>query len=113
MADLGSRLRIRGDPFVVSFTLSTGEFKFYSSGSSCQLQLQTVHRRLLYQNNVVPRRTPHIDNMASPPEITCTNLTGKFSMNKTLGDNIEPMLVLQGISWPLRKAIGLTTPAVC
>ena len=50
--------------------------------------------------------------MAAPPEITCTNLTGKFSMNKTLGDNLEPMLVLQGISWPLRKAIGLTTPAV-
>jgi hypothetical protein len=50
--------------------------------------------------------------MASPPEVTCTNLSGKFTMDKTRGDNLEPMLILQGISWPVRKAIGLTTPAV-
>jgi hypothetical protein len=50
--------------------------------------------------------------MAAPPEITCTNLSGKYVMNKTLGDSVEPMLVLQGIGWVTRKAIGLATPAV-
>ena len=50
--------------------------------------------------------------MAAPPEVTMTNLTGKFVMNKSLGDNLEPMLILQGIGWLTRKAIGLATPAV-
>ncbi|KPI34643.1 uncharacterized protein AB675_11624 [Cyphellophora attinorum] len=50
--------------------------------------------------------------MAAPPEVTCTNLTGKFTMNKSLGDDLEPMLILQGIGWFVRKAIGLATPAL-
>ncbi|ETN45893.1 uncharacterized protein HMPREF1541_00074 [Cyphellophora europaea CBS 101466] len=50
--------------------------------------------------------------MASPREISCTNLTGKFSMNKSLGDDLDAMLALQGISWFLRKIIGATTPAI-
>ncbi|OAP59701.1 hypothetical protein AYL99_06999 [Fonsecaea erecta] len=47
--------------------------------------------------------------MAAPPEITCTNLSGKFVMNKTLSDDIDSMLALQGLSWLTRTAISLAT----
>jgi len=47
--------------------------------------------------------------MAAPPEITCTNLSGKFVMNKSLSDDIDPMLILQGLSWFTRTAIRLAT----
>jgi len=47
--------------------------------------------------------------MAAPPEITCTNLSGKFVMNKSLSDDIDPMLKLQGLSWITRTAISLAT----
>jgi len=47
--------------------------------------------------------------MAAPPAITCTNLSGKFVMNKSLSDDIDAMLTLQGLSWFTRKAISLAT----
>lgn len=47
--------------------------------------------------------------MASPPEINCRNLGGKFVMNKTLSDDVDALLTLQGIGWWTRKAIGLAT----
>jgi hypothetical protein len=47
--------------------------------------------------------------MAAPPEITIKNLTGKFTMNKSLSDNTDPLLSLQGLSWFLRRTIGLAT----
>jgi len=47
--------------------------------------------------------------MAAPPEITLDNLNCKFIMDKTLSDDSDPILVLQGIGWFLRKAIGLAT----
>ncbi|KAI1629109.1 hypothetical protein EDD37DRAFT_616076 [Exophiala viscosa] len=47
--------------------------------------------------------------MAAPPDINCTNLTGKFVMNKSLSDDMDPFLTLQGLSWFTRKAIALAT----
>ncbi|ETI28713.1 hypothetical protein G647_01164 [Cladophialophora carrionii CBS 160.54] len=47
--------------------------------------------------------------MAAPPEITCTNLSGKFVMNKSLSDDTDPMFALQGLSWLTRTAIRLAT----
>jgi len=47
--------------------------------------------------------------MAAPPEITIKDLSGEWVMNKTLSDNTEPVLALQGIGWFKRKAIGLAT----
>ncbi|EXJ79565.1 hypothetical protein A1O3_07844 [Capronia epimyces CBS 606.96] len=47
--------------------------------------------------------------MAAPPEITCTNLSGKFIMSKSLSDDVDAMLTLQGLSWFTRKAISLAT----
>ncbi|KIX07493.1 uncharacterized protein Z518_02146 [Rhinocladiella mackenziei CBS 650.93] len=47
--------------------------------------------------------------MAAPPELSCTNLSGKFTLNKSLSDDVDSMLALQGLSWLTRKAIGLAT----
>jgi hypothetical protein len=47
--------------------------------------------------------------MAAPPESSCRNLTGKFVLNKTISDDIDALLTLQGIGWWTRKAIGLAT----
>ena len=47
--------------------------------------------------------------MAAPPEINCRNLTGKFVLNKSISDDIDALLTLQGIGWWTRKAIGLAT----
>lgn len=47
--------------------------------------------------------------MASPPESNCRNLTGKFVLNKSVSDDLDPLLTLQGIGWWTRKAIGLAT----
>ncbi|EXJ85361.1 hypothetical protein A1O1_05725 [Capronia coronata CBS 617.96] len=50
--------------------------------------------------------------MAAPPDITCTNLTGTFVMNKTLSDDVDAMLTLQGLSWFTRHAIRLATVVI-
>lgn len=47
--------------------------------------------------------------MAAPPEITIKNLTGKFTINKTLSDNPDALFVLQGLSWFTRRAIWMAT----
>ncbi|ROV89856.1 hypothetical protein VMCG_09504 [Cytospora schulzeri] len=44
--------------------------------------------------------------MAAPPEITLKNLSGKFTLNKTLSDSNDPILKIQGVGWIQRKAIG-------
>ncbi|KAK0383171.1 hypothetical protein NLU13_9084 [Sarocladium strictum] len=44
--------------------------------------------------------------MAAPPEKTIKNLSGKWNLNKSLSDSIDPVLTVQGISWLLRTAIG-------
>lgn len=47
--------------------------------------------------------------MAAPPESSCRNLTGKFVLNKSISDDIDALLILQGIGWWTRKAISLAT----
>jgi len=47
--------------------------------------------------------------MAAPPEITLKNLSGIWVMNKTLSDDTDKILALQGVNWFLRKIIALAT----
>ncbi|KAK1755032.1 hypothetical protein QBC47DRAFT_207595 [Echria macrotheca] len=47
--------------------------------------------------------------MAAPPSKTIKDLNGKWVMNKSQSDSIEPGLALQGIGWVTRKAVGMTT----
>ncbi|KAL2757660.1 hypothetical protein ACRALDRAFT_1068195 [Sodiomyces alcalophilus JCM 7366] len=47
--------------------------------------------------------------MAAPPNKTIGDLSGRWVMNTTLSDSPEPALALQGVSWMVRKAIGLAT----
>jgi hypothetical protein len=68
--------------------------------------------------------------MAAPPKVTIKNLSGKFVLvyetalcafysaelkslqNKTLSDDIDALLTLQGLSWLTRLAISLATVVV-
>jgi len=47
--------------------------------------------------------------MAAGPEVTLKDLTGDWVMNKSLSDDADPVLALQGIGWWTRKAISLAT----
>jgi len=47
--------------------------------------------------------------MAAPPEIKLGNLSGDWVMNKTLSDDPDPVLALQGVGWMKRKIIGMAT----
>jgi len=47
--------------------------------------------------------------MAAPPEVTNKNLTGKYIMNKSLSDDSDDILKLQGLSWFKRRAISMFT----
>ncbi|KAF2674340.1 hypothetical protein BT63DRAFT_419635 [Microthyrium microscopicum] len=47
--------------------------------------------------------------MAAPEKRTIKDLNGKWTMNKTQSDPVDPILQLQGIGWIIRKAIGMMT----
>ncbi|CRG92336.1 hypothetical protein PISL3812_09393 [Talaromyces islandicus] len=47
--------------------------------------------------------------MAAPAETTLQNLNGQFVLNKTLSDDTDPILALQGVSWMTRTALGYAT----
>ncbi|KAF2118126.1 hypothetical protein BDV96DRAFT_596999 [Lophiotrema nucula] len=47
--------------------------------------------------------------MAAPADRTIKELDGKWILNKSISDSVEPVLALQGIGWLTRKAIGLAT----
>jgi len=47
--------------------------------------------------------------MAAPDSKNIHDLTGTWTMNKTLSDPTDPILQLQGIGWFIRKAIGMMT----
>ncbi|OAX44394.1 hypothetical protein K503DRAFT_765014 [Rhizopogon vinicolor AM-OR11-026] len=47
--------------------------------------------------------------MAAPPEVTSRNLSGKYIMSKTLSDDTDDILKLQGVSWFKRRAISMFT----
>ncbi|KOS22492.1 hypothetical protein ESCO_002331 [Escovopsis weberi] len=44
--------------------------------------------------------------MAAPPEKTIHSLDGRWNLNKTLSNDPDPVLALQGIGYLLRKAIS-------
>ncbi len=73
-----------------------------------------------------PLITHHVFTMAAPAELTSRDISGKFTMvgtcsipsnapsneriqNKTLSDDSDEILRLQGVSWFTRKAISLAT----
>ncbi|KAG0647604.1 hypothetical protein D0Z07_6860 [Hyphodiscus hymeniophilus] len=47
--------------------------------------------------------------MAAPPETSIKDLSGEWVMNKTLSDDTDSILALQGIGWITRKAIAYAT----
>ncbi|KAI9866563.1 MAG: hypothetical protein M1813_001115 [Trichoglossum hirsutum] len=47
--------------------------------------------------------------MAAPETVNMKALSGVFVMNKTISDDIDSILALQGISWLVRKAISYAT----
>ncbi|KAI9806868.1 MAG: hypothetical protein M1833_002526 [Piccolia ochrophora] len=47
--------------------------------------------------------------MAAPDDININDLTGDWQMNKTLSNDVDPVLQMQEISWLLRRAIGFAT----
>ncbi|KAH7123599.1 hypothetical protein B0J11DRAFT_436446 [Dendryphion nanum] len=47
--------------------------------------------------------------MAAPASVTIKSLDGKWVINKTHSDPIDPVLALQGVGWLTRKAVGLAT----
>jgi len=47
--------------------------------------------------------------MAAPDSCTTLDLSGKFTMNKTLSDSSDRILELQGVSWLKRSAIAIAT----
>ncbi|KAL3419327.1 hypothetical protein PVAG01_09549 [Phlyctema vagabunda] len=47
--------------------------------------------------------------MAAPPEITLGDLSGQWVINKTLSDDPDPVLAMQGVGWWTRKAIAYAT----
>ncbi|KAN0100502.1 hypothetical protein V8E55_000486 [Tylopilus felleus] len=47
--------------------------------------------------------------MAAPPNVTTKAMGGKFIMNKSLSDNADEILRLQGVSWFKRRAISMFT----
>ncbi|KAF6240176.1 hypothetical protein HO173_001786 [Letharia columbiana] len=47
--------------------------------------------------------------MAAPPERTIQDLNGVWTMNKSLSDDYDRILQMQGVSWFLRKAISYAT----
>ncbi|CAJ2500927.1 Uu.00g037800.m01.CDS01 [Anthostomella pinea] len=44
--------------------------------------------------------------MAAPASKTIGDINGKWALNKTLSDPVDPALSMQGIGWLTRKAIG-------
>ncbi|PCH33754.1 hypothetical protein WOLCODRAFT_135294 [Wolfiporia cocos MD-104 SS10] len=47
--------------------------------------------------------------MAVPPNMTVLNTSGKYFMNKSLSDDIDEILRLQGVGWVKRKIIRVGT----
>ncbi|KAB8079165.1 hypothetical protein BDV29DRAFT_99912 [Aspergillus leporis] len=47
--------------------------------------------------------------MAAPADITIKDLSGEWTMDKTLSNPTEPILALQGMGWMKRKALNVAT----
>jgi len=69
-----------------------------------------------YDDSIIRNETPHslvlsqsTPTMAAPPSITTLDLSATWVMNKTLSDDTDEILRLQGVSWWRRRAIALAT----
>ncbi|RMZ82060.1 hypothetical protein DV737_g2208, partial [Chaetothyriales sp. CBS 132003] len=47
--------------------------------------------------------------MAIPQELTMPNFSGTYVINKQISDDLDPLFVLQGLSWFVRRTIGFAT----
>lgn len=47
--------------------------------------------------------------MAAPADITIKNLNGEWTMDKSVSNDADPVLTLQGVGWVTRKAISYAT----
>ncbi|KAI0936509.1 hypothetical protein AcV5_004626 [Taiwanofungus camphoratus] len=47
--------------------------------------------------------------MAVPPDMTILNISGKYIQSKSLSDDTDEILRLQGVGWFTRKAIKIST----
>ncbi|KIM32643.1 hypothetical protein M408DRAFT_326417 [Serendipita vermifera MAFF 305830] len=47
--------------------------------------------------------------MAVPDNMTTSNLTGQFTLNKTLSDPTDRILMLQGVPWYIRQVVSFAT----
>ncbi|KAI1748130.1 hypothetical protein F4782DRAFT_383999 [Xylaria castorea] len=47
--------------------------------------------------------------MAAPIEINISDVTGRWSLNRSLSDSLEACFALQGIPWIIRKVINFAT----
>ncbi|KAI9513039.1 hypothetical protein F5148DRAFT_1145635 [Russula earlei] len=56
-----------------------------------------------------PRQSNNRSIMAAPESVTTLDLSATWVMNKTLSDDTDEILRLQGLSWFTRRAIGLAT----
>ncbi|KAF8647913.1 hypothetical protein AX16_006445 [Volvariella volvacea WC 439] len=65
--------------------------------------LQIAHRNTFPSLALSPH--PLIANMSVPETLTTLDLSGVYTMNKSLSGDMEQILVLQGIGWLTRKAI--------
>ncbi|KAI9851765.1 MAG: hypothetical protein M1838_002842 [Thelocarpon superellum] len=45
--------------------------------------------------------------MAAPASVSMKKIDGVYAMNRTISDDPDPILALQGISWLVRKAIAI------
>ncbi|KAH9937892.1 uncharacterized protein BXZ73DRAFT_100107 [Epithele typhae] len=48
--------------------------------------------------------------MAAPAEMTARDLSGNYTLNKSLSRNNDEILRAQGVSWMLRKTIAMGNP---
>ena len=87
-------------------TYRTSRLNLHLPAESCETSISDCEYLTNNSCTVSPKQRV---SMAAPPAINIKNLSGKYVMNKTISDDTDPMLALQGLSWFTRKAISLAT----
>lgn len=49
---------------------------------------------------------------AVPQDVSVDNMSGSYTMNKTISDSADKILELQGVSWLVRTAISYATVTI-
>lgn len=50
--------------------------------------------------------------MAAPPTVGPANMSGTYTLNKTLSDSMDAVLKMQGVSWLVRQAASFSNITV-